>query len=101
MREVPHVGGNEERLLPRRRPLQERSRKRLDAILDAEKRTKDAGYRARLETQPTPRLLDHVRAAKKGTAVAAKPVEKAPAKKAAAAKPAAAKKAPAKKAAKA
>jgi hypothetical protein len=37
----------------------------IDAILKAEKREKDAGYRTRLEGQPTPRLLDHARAAKK------------------------------------
>ncbi|MFO0681226.1 MAG: hypothetical protein U0234_04205 [Sandaracinus sp.] len=37
----------------------------IDAILKAESREKDAGYRARLEAQPTPRLLDHARAAKK------------------------------------
>ena len=37
----------------------------IDAILKAEKREKDAGYRSRLERHPTPRLLDHARAAKK------------------------------------
>lgn len=37
----------------------------IDAILSAENRTKDAGYRARLEKQSTPRLLDQARAAKK------------------------------------
>jgi hypothetical protein len=37
----------------------------IDAILKAENRAKDAGYRARLEKQSTPRLLDHARAAKK------------------------------------
>jgi len=37
----------------------------IDAIVKAEKREKDAGYRARLESQPTPRLLDHARAAKR------------------------------------
>lgn len=37
----------------------------IDAILKAEKREKDTGYRARLERQPTPRLLDHARASKK------------------------------------
>ena len=37
----------------------------IDAILKAEKREKDAGYRTRLEGQPTPRLLDHARAATK------------------------------------
>jgi hypothetical protein len=35
----------------------------IDAILKAEKREKDTGYRARLEGQPTPRLLDHANAA--------------------------------------
>lgn len=67
----------------------------IDAILKAEKREKDAGYRTRLEAQSTPRLLDHVRAATKGEPKA----KEAPAKKAKAAAPA--KKAPAKKAAKA
>lgn len=37
----------------------------IDAILKAESRTKDAGYKARLEKQSTPRLLDQARAAKK------------------------------------
>ncbi len=37
----------------------------IDAILKAEKRDKDAGYRSRLEGQPTPRLLDHARACAK------------------------------------
>lgn len=37
----------------------------VDAILKAEKREKDAGYRSRLERQSTPRLVDHARAAKK------------------------------------
>jgi hypothetical protein len=32
--------------------------KLIDAILDKEKRSKDAGYRARLEAYPVPRLLD-------------------------------------------
>lgn len=45
------------------------SRKSLiDAILKQEKREKDEGYRTRLEGQPTPRLLDHARAAKKRAA---------------------------------
>ncbi len=39
--------------------------KLIDAILGAEKRSKDTGYQARLEKWPTPRLLDAVRAAKK------------------------------------
>jgi len=37
----------------------------VDAILAAEKRTKDAGYRTRLERYPTPRLLDIARAARR------------------------------------
>jgi hypothetical protein len=37
--------------------------KLIDAILEVEKRGKDAGYRARLERWPVPRLLDHWRAA--------------------------------------
>ena len=37
----------------------------IDSILKAEKREKDTGYRARLEGQPTPRLLDHARATQK------------------------------------
>ncbi len=40
----------------------------IDAIVKAEKREKDAGYRTRLEGQTTPRLYDHYRAAKKRTA---------------------------------
>jgi hypothetical protein len=34
-------------------------------ILEVEKRTKDDGYKSRLERFPTPRLLDHYRAAVK------------------------------------
>jgi hypothetical protein len=34
-------------------------------ILEVEKRTKDEGYKSRLERFPTPRLLDHYRAAVK------------------------------------
>ena len=37
----------------------------IGAILAAEKREKDAGYKARLEKQPTPRLVDHLKGAKK------------------------------------
>jgi hypothetical protein len=37
----------------------------IDAILKAEKRDKDAGYRSRLERQSTPRLADLARAAEK------------------------------------
>lgn len=39
--------------------------KLIDALLEAEKRTKDAGFRVRLEKWPTPRLYDAIRAAKK------------------------------------
>ena len=39
--------------------------KLIDAILAAEKRTKDEGFRGRLEKQSTPRLYDHWKAAKK------------------------------------
>jgi len=46
--------------------------KLIDAILSAEKRSKDEGYKGRLEGQPTPRLLDHLRAATKRSAAAAK-----------------------------
>ncbi|MBX7193726.1 MAG: hypothetical protein K1X94_16845 [Sandaracinaceae bacterium] len=38
----------------------------IDALLKAEKREKDAGFKTRLEKWPTPRLLDAVRASKKG-----------------------------------
>lgn len=38
----------------------------IDAILKAEKREKDAGYRSRFERWPTPRLWDRYRAASKG-----------------------------------
>jgi hypothetical protein len=37
----------------------------IDAILAAEKRTKDEGYKARLTRYPTPRLLDIVTAARR------------------------------------
>lgn len=85
--------------------------KLIAAILELEKRTKDAGYKARLEHYPLPRLLDahHVadrkakskaegapkkKAAKKASAAETKaaPAKKAPAKKAPAKKKAAAKK---------
>ncbi len=69
--------------------------KLVDAIVAVEKRTKDAGYKSRLESYPTPRLLDlHDAAAKRAKRAAAaakaapaKPAKK-PAKKAAAKKPA-------------
>lgn len=63
--------------------------KLVDAILELEKRSKDAGYRARLEVYPVPRLWDMYRSASKRSAPKAAPAKKE----------AAAKKAPAKKAA--
>lgn len=36
--------------------------KLIDAVLDAEKRQKDAGYRTRLEAYTIPRLYDHYKA---------------------------------------
>ena len=39
--------------------------KLIDAILTAEKRTKDEGYKARLERFSTPRLVDELSAARK------------------------------------
>jgi len=81
--------------------------KLISAILELNKRTKDAGYGARIKKFPLPQLLDlHAaseRASKKATATAkakaapkaakaAKVEKKAPAKKAPAAKKAAAKK---------
>ncbi len=67
--------------------------KLIDAILTGEKRTKDAGYKARIEAYPVPRLWDMWKslekrnqpkkpAVKAAPKVAAKPVAKAPAKKA-------------------
>ncbi|AKT39770.1 hypothetical protein [Chondromyces crocatus] len=47
--------------------------KLVDAILETEKRAKDAGYRKRLEAWPVPRLYDHYKsAAKRAKAAAAK-----------------------------
>ncbi len=39
--------------------------KLIDAILTAENRTKDAGYKSRLEAHPVPRLFDHYKSASK------------------------------------
>jgi hypothetical protein len=39
--------------------------KLIEAILETEKRTKDTGYRSRLERWPTPRLWDALRAARR------------------------------------
>ncbi|MEO7095749.1 MAG: hypothetical protein ABI175_20995 [Polyangiales bacterium] len=48
--------------------------KLIDAILDAEGRGKDAGYKARIETWPVPRLYDKYKSAskKQGTGAAVK-----------------------------
>ena len=47
--------------------------KLIDAILECEKRIKDAGYRSRLEAYPVPRLFDMYRSAsKRQTRAAAK-----------------------------
>lgn len=63
--------------------------KLIDAILTLEKRTKDAGYKSRLEQYPLPRLVDaHASASRRSKRAEAE----------AKAKPAAKKKAPAKKA---
>lgn len=63
--------------------------KLIDAILELEKRTKDAGYRQRLAAWPVPRLYDVFRSTTKRHAAGAAPAAK-PAKKAAAAPKAAA-----------
>ena len=39
--------------------------KLVDAVLELEKRTKDAGFKARVEAWPLPRLLDFYKASKK------------------------------------
>ena len=81
--------------------------KLIAAILDLEKRSKDAGYKARLEQYPLPRLLDAHQVADrkakaksegpKKKAVKKAPVAKAPVKKAPAKKAPASKRPPAKK----
>lgn len=76
--------------------------KLIDAILEVEKRTKDAGYKTRLEAFPVPRLWDLYKAASKRAAVKSGEKKKAPKKVAAvkaAPKKAAAKAAPKKKSA--
>jgi hypothetical protein len=59
--------------------------KLIDAIVTLEKRTKDAGYKTRLEAYPVPRLWDMYRSVEKRNKPAEKPAAKAPAKKAKAA----------------
>lgn len=54
--------------------------KLIDAVLDAEKRTKDDGYKARLSDYPVPRLYDHylsVTRRNKAAASAKKPAKAA------------------------
>jgi len=46
--------------------------KLIDSILDLEKRSKDAGYRKRLEAHPVPRLYDAYKSAKRAADRAAK-----------------------------
>lgn len=68
--------------------------KLIDAILALEKRSKDAGYRTRLERYPAPRLLDLQRAAErraKRAEARAKTAKPAPKKKVARSKKAQAK----------
>ncbi len=73
--------------------------KLIDAVLDLEKRTKDAGYKSRLEAYPVPRLFDMYRSASKRSGAAAAKADPATKKKAPVAKKVAVKKvtAPAKK----
>jgi hypothetical protein len=53
--------------------------KLIDEILTVEKRTKDAGYKKRLEAYPVPRLYDHLKSAqKRAKAAAAAAAAKAP-----------------------
>ncbi|MEZ4221160.1 MAG: hypothetical protein R3B13_09530 [Polyangiaceae bacterium] len=58
--------------------------KLIGAILEAEKRSKDAGYKTRLEGYPLTRLLDQYRAATRRKAGGDKPKAAAPKKKTAA-----------------
>ena len=55
--------------------------KLIAAILEAEKRSKDAGYKTRLEGHPLPRLLDQHRAATRRQARAEKKAKAKPAPK--------------------
>lgn len=58
--------------------------KLIDAVAELEKRSKDAGYKARLAGYPVPRLFDMYKSAdKRAKAAAAKPAAKAAAPKAA------------------
>jgi hypothetical protein len=74
--------------------------KLIDAVVEAEKRGKDAGFRTRLEKASTPELFQQLSVLKrraKATAAKAAPKKKSIPPKAAKAKPAAKKAAPAKK----
>jgi hypothetical protein len=51
--------------------------KLIDEILTVEKRTKDAGYKKRLEAYPVPRLYDHLKSAQKRAKAAAAKAPKA------------------------
>jgi hypothetical protein len=51
--------------------------KLVSAILEVEKRTKDAGYQTHIEAWPVPRLYDHYKAAAKRAKTAEKPAAKA------------------------
>jgi hypothetical protein len=51
--------------------------KLIDEILTVEKRTKDAGYKKRLEAYPVPRLYDHLKSAQKRAKAAATKAPKA------------------------
>jgi hypothetical protein len=74
--------------------------KLIDALLESEKRSKDAGYRTRLEGLSTPALLAQLNVSKKRNAPKKEQPKKAPAPKVAAAPKKAAKKAAPKAAAK-
>jgi hypothetical protein len=74
--------------------------KLIDAILEVEKRSKDAGYKTRLAAFPVPRLWDMYRSAAKRSGIGAPKADAGAKKKAPAAKKAPAKKTAAKTAAK-
>lgn len=52
--------------------------KLVSAILEVEKRTKDAGYQTHIEAWPVPRLYDHYKAAAKRAKTATKPAAAKP-----------------------
>jgi hypothetical protein len=73
--------------------------KLIEAVLEVENRSKDQGYKIRLEGYPVPRLWDQYKSSKRRAARGTAPAEEKPAAKKAPAKKAAPKKARAKKAA--